>query len=135
MISFGTMSVRNQGAGLPDLIGHYLGGVARHVSTLFILLLMLLVGTVFVKGPAMLLVDLLPAETVGALFGTNAAVWLQSSFHGLSTWLWMVMLVIYAYYLLATLLPIDKIIGRFYPFFSVALLIAEATPSDQQSDE
>lgn len=119
----GTMSVRNQGAGLPDLIGQYLGGVARHVSTVFILLLMLLVGTVFVKGPAMLLVDLLPAATVGSGFGTEATAWLQSSFYGLSMWLWIVMVVIYVYYLLATLLPIDKIIGRLYPFFSLALLV------------
>ena len=62
------MSIRNDGAGLPDLIGHYLGTAARHVSTFFILLLMLLVGTVFVKGPAMLLVELLPEpEAVGLL--------------------------------------------------------------------
>ena len=90
----GAMSIRNDGAGLPDLIGHYLGTAARHVSTFFILLLMLLVGTVFVKGPALLLVELLPAETVGSWFGPAAASWLQSSVFGLSVWLWLVMLVI-----------------------------------------
>ena len=90
----GAMSIRNDGAGLPDLIGHYLGTAARHVSTFFILLLMLLVGTVFVKGPALLLVELLPAETVGSPFGPAAASWLQSSVFGLSVWLWLVMLVI-----------------------------------------
>jgi carbon starvation protein CstA len=120
----GAMSIRNDGAGLPDLIGHYLGTAARHVSTFFILLLMLLVGTVFVKGPAMLIVELLPAETVGAWFG--AAGGFQSTVFGLSVWLWLVMLAIYVYYILATLLPIDKIIGRFYPFFAVALLVMVA---------
>ncbi len=119
----GAMSVRNGGAGLPDLIGHYLGGVTRHASTFFILLLMLLVGTVFVKGPALLLVDVLPAQTVGGWFGEGAKDWLELKFHGQSAWMWIVMVVIYSYYLVATLLPIDKIIGRFYPFFSLALLV------------
>ncbi|NLX98756.1 MAG: carbon starvation protein A [Rhodopirellula sp.] len=122
----GAMSIRNDGAGLPDLIGHYLGTAARHVSTFFILLLMLLVGTVFVKGPALLVVELLPAETVGAWFGPAAASWLQSSVFGLSAWLWVVMLVIYVYYVFATLLAIDTIIGRFYPFFALALLVMVA---------
>jgi carbon starvation protein CstA len=122
----GAMSIRNDGAGLPDLIGHYLGTAARHVSTFFILLLMLLVGTVFVKGPALLLVELLPAKTVGSWFGAAGVSWLQSSVFGLSVWLWLVMLVIYVYYILATLLPIDTIIGRLYPFFAFALLVMVA---------
>jgi len=122
----GAMSIRNNGAGLPDLIGHYLGTAARHVSTFFILLLMLLVGTVFVKGPALLLVELLPAETVGSWFGPAATAWLASSFYGVSAWLWLVMLAIYLYYVLATLLPIDAIIGRLYPFFALALLVMVA---------
>jgi carbon starvation protein CstA len=119
----GAMSIRNDGAGLPDLIGHYLGTAAKHIATFFILLLVLLVGTVFVKGPALLLVELLPAETLGSWFSPAAASWLRSSVFGLSVWLWLVMLVIYFYYILATLLPIDKIIGRLYPFFAVALLV------------
>ena len=122
----GAMSIRNDGAGLPDLIGHYLGTAARHVSTFFILLLMLLVGTVFVKGPALLLVELLPAQTVGSWFGPAAASWLESSVFGLSAWLWLVMLAVYVYYVLATLLPIDTIIGRVYPFFAMALLVMVA---------
>ena len=87
---------------------------------------MLLVGTVFVKGPALLLVEILPAETVGSWLGPAASSWLTSSPLGLSAWLWLVMLAIYAYYLLATLLPIDAIIGRFYPFFALALLVMVA---------
>ncbi len=122
----GAMSIRNDGAGLPDLIGHYLGKAAKHVSTFFILLLMLLVGTVFVKGPSLLLVELLPAETLGSWFGPAVGTWLGSSVFGLSAWLWLVMLAVYAYYILATLLPIDAIIGRFYPIFAIALLVMVA---------
>ena len=122
----GAMSIRNDGAGLPDLIGHYLGTGARHFATFFILLLMLLVGTVFVKGPALLIVQLLPAETLGSLFGSGATEWLNSSVFGLSVWMWTVMLVIYFYYILATLMAIDTIIGRFYPFFALALLVMVA---------
>ncbi|HNQ89353.1 MAG TPA: carbon starvation CstA family protein [Verrucomicrobiota bacterium] len=119
----GTMSIRNRGAGLPDLISHYLGRGTRHVATLFILVLMVLVGTVFVKGPALLLVDVLPAKVVGGWLGGEATRWLEGPFRGQSIWLWVVMLVIYGYYLGATLLPIDKIIGRIYPFFAMALLV------------
>ncbi|MHB8866167.1 MAG: carbon starvation CstA family protein [Pirellulaceae bacterium] len=122
----GAMSIRNDGAGLPDLIGHYLGTAARHFSTFFILLLMLLVGTVFVKGPALLLVQIVPAAALGAWFSPTASAWLESTAFGLSVWLWLVMLVIYVYYLLATLLPIDAIIGRLYPFFALALLVMVA---------
>ncbi|HOA62168.1 MAG: carbon starvation protein A [Verrucomicrobia bacterium] len=119
----GTMSIRNRGAGLPDLIGHYMGNAARQFSTFFILLLMVLVGTVFVKGPALLLVSVLPSETVGGWFGEAAKEWLSQTYRGHGMWLWIVMVSIYVYYLAATLLPIDKIIGRFYPFFAAALLV------------
>ncbi|MBN1336032.1 MAG: carbon starvation protein A [Deltaproteobacteria bacterium] len=118
----GTMSVRNNGAGLPDLIGHYLGRTARHAATLFILVLMVLVGTVFVKGPALLLVSLLPAETVGGWIGPGFVEWLTSDARGQSVWLWVVMGLVFLYYVLATMLPIDKLIGRIYPLFALALL-------------
>jgi len=122
----GAMSVRNNGAGLPDLIGHYLGRTARHAATLFILVLMVLVGTVFVKGPALLIVGLLPAEAAGGWLGPDAVAWLQASFQGQPVWLWLVMLLVFGYYLVATLLPIDKLIGRIYPLFALALLVMVA---------
>jgi carbon starvation protein CstA len=105
----GVMSTRNKGAGLPALIGQFLGPAARHAATFFILLLMILVGTVFVKAPAGLIVKFLPdalIETAGA-----------------DNWLWLTMGVIFSYYLVATLLPVDKIIGRLYPIFAICLLI------------
>lgn len=120
----GAMSLRNGGAGLPDLIGRYLGRVPRHLATAFILTLMVLVGTVFVKGPAMLIAQMLPAEQVGNWLGNPE--FMTSVHSGNSTWLWMVMLGIFGYYILATMLPIHTIIGRIYPVFAVALLIMVA---------
>lgn len=120
----GAMSMRNQGEGLPDLIGRYLGHPLRHAATLFILVLMVLVGTVFVKGPAMLVVKLLPAATVGGWFGAPEA--LAGAWQGQTTWMWIVMGIIFAYYVAATLLPIDQLIGRIYPIFAVALLVMVA---------
>ncbi|MDZ7616812.1 MAG: carbon starvation CstA family protein [Patescibacteria group bacterium] len=119
----GGMSIRNHGAGLPDLIGRYLGNVSKHLSVFFILLLMLLVGTAFVKGPAELLVQILPAEMIGSWLGDGTTSWLKGVALGQSRWMWLVMLVIYAYYVVATLLPIDVLIGRLYPLFAAALLV------------
>lgn len=122
----GVMSIRNNGAGLPDLIGHYLGRTTRHVATAFILFLMVLVGTVFVKGPAALIVALWPADKVGSLLGPSTAHFLSGSVAGQSTWLWIVMGAIFLYYIAATVLPIDKLIGRIYPLFAAALLVMVA---------
>ncbi len=122
----GFMSLRNDGAGLPDLIGRYLGQAARHLATAFILVLMVLVGTVFVKGPALLIVQLLPAEMVGGWFGPGATAWLTTPMAGHPAWLWVVMGTIFAYYVVATLLPIDAVIGRVYPFLALALLVMVA---------
>ena len=93
----GMLSVRHNGANLPFLVGRYLGGKARAVMLVFSVFLLMMVGVVFVYSPALLLKD----------------------FAG-STTLWVI--VIFAYYILATMLPIDKIIGKFYPIFAFALL-------------
>ncbi len=122
----GVMSIRNNGAGLPDLIGHYMGDGARHLATGFILILMVLVGTVFVKGPAMLIVRLIPAETVGGWFSPGAAASLGAAWAGHPVWMWLVMISIFVYYLVATLLPINALIGRIYPVLAVALLVMVA---------
>lgn len=96
----GMMSVRSNGASLPEIIGDYLGNNMRNVMRVFSLLLLVLVGAVFVYNPA----DLLAGMTPGYL---DRVFWVA---------------VIFAYYILATLLPIDKIIGRFYPIMGFALL-------------
>ncbi len=96
----GMISERNKGASIAELSGLYLGPVAKWGMRLFSVLLLLLTGTVFVTSPAALLARLTPA--------------------GLSAGFWIV--VILLYYILATLLPIDKIIGRLYPVFGVVLI-------------
>ncbi len=97
----GMLSLRNDGVGLPELIGRYLGNATRVVMLLFTVLLLVLVGAVFVYSPA----------TIMATFGGSMTMWF---------------VIIFLYYLLATLLPIDKIIGRIYPVFAAALLFMGA---------
>ncbi len=97
----GMLSIRNNGAGLPKIVEKYLGSFMGKFVNAFALLLLVLVGVVFVAGPAGLLAALTPGwMTVG--------VWTA---------------IIFVYYIMATLLPIDKIIGRFYPVFGAILLI------------
>lgn len=96
----GMLSLRNNGASLPEIVGNELGNGVKNTMRVFALLLMILVGAVFVYNPADLLAMLTP-ESFDRLF-------------------WIV--VIFAYYLLATLLPIDKLIGKLYPLFGIALL-------------
>jgi carbon starvation protein CstA len=97
----GMISIRNRGAHIPELAGKFLGKVSRHLVNAFALLLLLLVGTVFVTTPASLLHNLIDGKIA----------------------LIAIILLIFAYYFLSTILPIDKIIGRIYPFFGAVLLI------------
>ena len=96
----GMLSIRHGGESLPEIIGRYLGATTRQVMRVFTVVLMILVGAVFVAGPAGLLAKLTPEH-------------LDISF-------WII--VVFIYYMLATLLPIDKIIGKIYPLFAIALL-------------
>jgi len=98
----GMISLRNRGAHLPELAGMFLGKAFKHVVNAFSILLLILVGTVFVTAPADLLGDL----TKGWM---SVGVWVA---------------IIFVYYLLATLLPIDKIIGKIYPILGLILLIS-----------
>ncbi|MBP2078438.1 carbon starvation protein A [Oceanobacillus polygoni] len=98
----GMISIRNRGAHLPELASKFLGKVMKHVVNGFAVLLLLLVGTVFVSTPASLL-HLLTDGSVA---------------------LWIFIVVIFAYYIIATLLPVDKVIGRLYPYFGALLLIS-----------
>ena len=102
----GMISIRRMGASLPEIIGDELGSTARLVMRLLAMVLMILVGAVFCTTPAGLLSNMTSD-------GSDSFLW--------SSMMWI--FVIIAYYLLATLLPIDKLIGRIYPVFGVALLI------------
>lgn len=96
----GMLSLRHGGESLPEIIGRYLGMTTKQVMRIFTVVLMVLVGSVFVAGPAGLLAKLTPG-------------YLNETF-----WIGMV----FVYYILATLLPVDKIIGKIYPLFAMALL-------------
>ncbi len=93
----GMMSLRHDGAVLPELIGKYMGNTIRIIMLIFSIFLLLMVGAVFVYSPAMILSGI-----------------------GGSEIMWYV--VIFIYYIIATLLPIDRIIGKVYPFFAIALI-------------
>jgi len=97
----GMLSLRHDGANLPTLIGHYLGRGTRVVMLMFTVLLLMMVGAVFVYSPALIL---------SGMWG-EPLVWI---------------IAIFIYYIIATLLPIDKIIGRIYPLFAIALLVMAA---------
>ena len=102
----GMLSLRHGGAGLPEIIGTYLGKTTKGVMLCFTVLLLLLVGAVFVYSPAEILKNL-------AGDGSNQ-----------SFMIWVA--IIFVYYIIATMLPIDKIIGKIYPVFAVALLFMAA---------
>ena len=93
----GMLSMRNEGAGLPELIGKYLGKTTKNVMLVFTVLLLIMVGTVFVYSPAEILHSI----------GGGTMMWVG---------------IIFAYYIIATMLPIDKIIGKVYPLFAFSLL-------------
>ncbi|MCD8287474.1 MAG: carbon starvation protein A [Porphyromonadaceae bacterium] len=96
----GMISLRHNGESLPETVGRYLGITAKQVMRVFTVILLILLGVVFVAGPA----DLLAMRTPERL---DSQFWI---------------FVIFAYFILATMFPIDKIIGRVYPIFSIALI-------------
>lgn len=96
----GMLSLRHKGCNVPDIVGKYLGPTLKKVMIGFSVILLILVGTVFVSGPAQLLSKLTPESL-------NFTFWL---------------VVIFCYYFLATILPIDQIIGRLYPLFGAVLI-------------
>lgn len=108
----GVISLKNGGVSLPEIVGTHLGNGTKLFMRLFSLLLMVLVGAVFMSQPAELIASNVSAPS------------LESTAFGSMSWeLLAVLAVILAYYILATLLPIDKIIGRIYPLFGIALLL------------
>ncbi|MCG8540530.1 MAG: carbon starvation protein A [Clostridia bacterium] len=95
----GMLSIRHKGTSVSEIVGIYLGDRAKQVMRVFSVVLLVLVGVVFIKGPAGLLSN---------ITGIQATIWVG---------------IIIAYYLLATVLPVDKLIGKIYPLFGASLLI------------
>ncbi len=96
----GMLSIRHNGFSITEIIGVYLGRGTMQIMRAFTVILMVLVGAVFIMGPAKILSGLTP------------------DFADMTFWVWAV----FVYYVLATMLPIDKIIGRIYPLFGFALI-------------
>ena len=99
----GMLSVRHDGKSISEIVGIYLGDSMRQFMRIFSVVLLVLVGTVFIAGPAGLLANL----GMSGIF-TNK-------------WFWLAVIIVY--YFFATILPIDKIIARFYPVFGIVLLV------------
>ncbi|MEG9488411.1 carbon starvation protein A [Mannheimia indoligenes] len=129
----GMLSIRNGGATMPNLAGKFLGRPVKLFINVMALVLLLLVGVVFVASPAQLLATItmdVAGATQGAMeLGDVEAVKEAVVAGGITVWgmdkatvisVWT--LIIFGYYILATLLPVDKIIGRIYPFFGALLL-------------
>jgi len=98
----GAISIRNEGIGLPEIVGKFLGGTMKKLMIAFSLLLLIMVGAVFVLSPATLLAGMMP----------------EGIFSSLLVW----MLIIFGYYIIATMMPVDKIIGKIYPVFAFSII-------------
>jgi carbon starvation protein CstA len=96
----GMISIRHGGLSITEIVGIYMGKYVKQFMRGFTVILMVIVGAVFIMGPAKILAGITP-ESLTMTF-----------------WIW----VVFIYYILATMLPIDKIIGRIYPVFGFALL-------------
>lgn len=97
----GMLSVRHDGLSISEVVGVYLGSNVKHIMRVFTIVLLIFVGTVFLMGPAKI------------IDGMTNNMW--------SVWVWVS--IILAYYILSTLLPIDKLISKLYPLFGVAMLL------------
>lgn len=99
----GVISLRNGGKSLPESIGKYLGGGMRRLSLVVIPVLMVLVGGVFIVTPSKILTSMSDIPYLA----------------------WVAVIIVY--YFVATVMPVDKIIGRIYPLFGVALIFMALT--------
>ena len=103
----GMLSERNEGASVSEITGIYLGNLMKNVMRVFSVVLLVMVGTVFAVGPAGLIVTLFSNGNMKGII-TNVQLWT---------------FIILGYYLLATFISIDKIIGKIYPVFGICLII------------
>ena len=95
----GVMLVRNEGLSISEIVGRYMGRATLQCMRIFSIILLILVGVVFLRSPASILGEMIPS---------------------VSYWWWIGIIIVY--YFVATLLPIDKIIGKLYPLFGAALI-------------
>jgi carbon starvation protein CstA len=99
----GMLSLRNDGTTIAELVGMYLGKIPKYIMRVFSVVLLIFVGVVFVYTPA---------QVFNVLIDPNN----KDIFT-------IALIIIIVYYVCATILPIDQLIGRIYPVFGAALLI------------
>ena len=97
----GMLSVRHDGLSISEIVGIYLGPKVKHIMRFFTVILLIFVGTVFLVGPA---------KIIDGMMGNLWGVWIWVS-------------IILVYYILSTLLPINKLISKLYPIFGIAMLL------------
>ena len=97
----GMLSLRNGGQSFSELSGQYLGNGIKQFMRVFTFVLLIMVGVVFLVGPANILHQMFPNNIF------TVSVWTG---------------IILCYYILSTILPIDKLVGRLYPVFGIVLL-------------
>tara|TARA_R110002012_G_scaffold182726_2_gene349080 strand:- start:184 stop:1629 length:1446 start_codon:yes stop_codon:yes gene_type:complete len=97
----GMLSVRHDGLSISEVVGIYLGPKMKHFMRYFTIILLIFVGTVFLMGPAKI------------IDGMTGNMW--------NLWVWVGIILVY--YILSTLLPIDKMISKLYPVFGIAMLL------------
>ncbi|MCD1146805.1 carbon starvation protein A [Peptoniphilus sp. KCTC 25270] len=102
----GMISMRNDGSQVPKLVTRYMGNKTNKIYNIIIWILMLLTGVVFIYTPG----DLIVNDILG--MDVNSSV------------IWIVYACILGYYVLATIFPIDAIIGRVYPIFGAFLILS-----------
>jgi carbon starvation protein CstA len=96
----GMLSIKHRGQSITEISGHYLGNGVKQFMRVMTVFLMIIVGAVFMVGPSKIIDDM------------------TGNFGGLTLWIW----IIFVYYIASTILPIDKLIGKIYPVFGLALL-------------
>ncbi len=116
----GMLSIRNDGASASEITGKYLGGFMLQVMRVFSVVLLVMVGVVFMVGPAGLLARLFVQGTSAVSGSAPAATELWG--YTEANWKEILTVIILVYYFLATLLPIDKVIGKLYPLFGLCLI-------------
>jgi len=106
----GMLSLRNDGSNISEIVGKYLGQGPRYIMRVFSIVLLIFVGVVFVYTPA---------QVLQTLYAKYKEIQMADA----TTFYYIVIACIVVYYILATIIPIDKLIGRIYPIFGAFLLI------------
>ena len=101
----GMISLRHSGIGQPELVGRYLGQTTKKIMLVFTVFMLIMVGAVFVYSPAIILGDICGEDI---------------------RWIYFWCALIFVYYLIASILPISKIIGKIYPVFAVSMIFMAA---------